>query len=288
MSDDLVVRLSSCAELDLVPGSVVQIGSASCRALAAHGPVVVRLVRPGDPRHAQFLHTMRDHSPWQNGLLQRLLSTATCAGDTVAVFEWLHGDTARTAGHHLLPRFFESLARWHRQNRCGGQVYSPYTGEEYPDLAAFVDGEARDHFRVLGRPDMEDRCLSTLRPIAAGFTTVLHGDVHPGNILHAEDGTFRLLDPEYVHVGANFLDLDYIDWLALEPSPVPWWVIGDYGCASAGAYLRTLGIADTDADPIMRAAVLLTALRSHTNAQKYSPDKMEEMRHRIERILEKG
>ena len=288
MLPDLVARLSTCTELDLVPGSVVQIGPTSCKALASQGPVVIRLVRAGDPRHRQFLRAIRLRSAQRVGMLQHLLGTAACGGDVVAVLEWLHGTTARESGPHLLPRFFGSLAAWHRDNQCDLPIYSPYTGEEYSDLASFLDGETSHHLKILGRPALETRCLELLRPIATGFVTLLHGDVHPGNILHAADGTFRLLDPEFVHVVCNFLDLDYLDWLALEPSPTPWWVIGDYARPSTAAYFNAIGIPETNVPPVMTAVVLLTALRSHTNAQRYTPDGMEEMKLRIERILWRG
>jgi aminoglycoside phosphotransferase (APT) family kinase protein len=288
MSADLVNRLSTCTELDLVPESLVQIGPSSCRALSSHGPVVIRLVRTADPHHRQFLRALRRRSPDQVGLLQQLQGTVPCGDEVVAVFDWLQGTTARETGPHLLPRFFEALAAWHRDSRCDLPVYSPYTGEEYSDVAAFLDGETAYHLRRLARPALEGRCWELLRPIAAGFVTLLHGDVHPGNILHAADGTFRLLDPESVHIGCNFLDLDYIDWLALEPSPTPWWVIREYAQQSVAAYFSASGIDETKVRPVMTAVALLAALQSHTNGQRYTPDTMEESKLRIERILRSG
>ena len=288
MPADLVNRLRTCPELGLVPESLVQIGPASCRAMASHGPVVVRLVRGADPHHGQFLSVVSRHSRDQGGLLQHLRHTVSCGDDIVAVFDWLLGETAREAGLHRLPRFFETLAAWHRDNRCDLPVYSPYTGEEYSDIARFLDGETSYHLRILGRPALQGRCCELLRPIAAGFVTLLHGDVHPGNILYTADGTFRLLDPESVHMGCNFLDLDYIDWLALEPSPTPWWVIREYAHQCAAAYFGALAIAETNIRPVMTAVALLTALQSHTNGQRYAPETMEAVKLRVEQIVGAG
>lgn len=47
--------------------------------------------------------------------------------------------------------------------------------------------------------------------VNSGFVTVNHGDVHPGNILNP-NGTYHLLDQEYMHIGLNLLDLGYIDY----------------------------------------------------------------------------
>lgn len=285
MSADLLNRLSTCPDLGLVPGSLEQIGPRSWKALASGGPIVIRVVPPGDSGQGRLLATYRSRSPAQVGMLQHLRSAACSEDDTLAVFDWIDGATAREVGPHLLPRFFESLANWHRDNVCELPVYSPYTAEDYSDLSAFLDGETSHHLRVLGRPDLEGRCRHLLRPLAAGYVTLVHGDVHPGNILYAADGSFRLLDPESVHVSCNFLDLDYIDWLALEPDPTPWCVIREYANDSVAAYFDAIGMPEAHIRPVMTAVVLLTALRSHTNGMKLAPDTLERSRLRIEGIL---
>lgn len=282
---DIRQRVLTCRELAVDPDSVVALGPRSWRADAADGPVVLRYVPDDNARAQRAIATLGQARDGRFDLLQPLRRFAPCEGGAVAVLDWIPGTTLRAGDRHELPEFFERLAKWHRANTGTLPVYSPYTGLEYRSISAFLDDELAHHLDQLGTLDRRAACRSMLQPLAGGVTTYTHGDVHPGNILVQNDRAFVLLDPEYLHIGCNFLDLDYVDWLGLEPEPTPWWTIREHRRECISRYFASLGSPTDSIFAVMTAVCLLTALRSHSNALKHETGNSGEVRLRIEKIL---
>ncbi len=221
-------------------------------------------------------------------MLQPLRDFVRCEGGMIAVLEWIPGSTLREANQDEMPLFFDRLARWHRGNAGKLPLYSRYTDREYRSIAEFVDGELECHLGILGLHEQEKSCLSILEPLASGIVTYTHGDVHPDNIIRRHDGGFALLDPEYLHVGCNYLDLDYIDWWGIEADPAPWWVIRDQARESVTAYFAALGVDARGISAIMKAICLLSTLRSHTNAVQFRTGDSDRAQARVRLILDGG
>jgi hypothetical protein len=276
----------SSHDLAINPESVVRISEGSWRAQSPSGPMVLRFI-PQDARYAhRAIRTLEQVPPSPFLMLQPLRDFVHCEEGAIAVLEWIPGSTLREANQDELPLFFDRLARWHKGNAGTLPLYSRYTDREYSSIAEFVDGELECHLAILGLCDQEKSCRDILEPLTSGIATYTHGDVHSGNIVRRPDGGFALLDPEYLHAGCNYLDLDYIDWWGIEPDPAPWWVIKDQARESVAAYFAALGVDARGIPAIMKAIRLLSALRSHTNSVQFRTGDSDQAQARVRLVLD--
>jgi hypothetical protein len=167
-------------------------------------------------------------------------------------------------------------------------LYSRYTNLEYASIDDFLSDELTFHLRMADHPFPREACWELLKPLAAGFPTYTHGDVHPGNVIRRPDREYTLLDPEYLHIGVNYLDLDYVDWWGLEADPPPWWVIRLRARQSVAAYFAAVGAEARTIPSIMAAVCLLTTLRSHTNAVRLGTGNCAKVLARLRRVMDGG
>jgi hypothetical protein len=219
MRTDTLKRILADVGLPVDAASVSQLGGSAWAARTAEGPIVVRLVQRSDVNALRAVRCLQDGSPERLALLQRLLRCVDVDCGVLAVMEWLPGVTLRNEHRDELPAFFERLASWHRENAGATPLYSRYTGREYPTVEEYLSDELSFHLKTASGVVSRAVCWSCLKPLSRGFPTYVHGDVHPGNIVRQPDSTYRLLDPEYLHIGVNYLDLDYVDWHGLEQDP---------------------------------------------------------------------
>ena len=138
-----------------------------------------------------------------------------------------------------------------------------------------------------GAPGLREVCIRQLSGLQRGFTTVLHGDVHPGNIVVERD-RFVLLDPEYVHRGVNLLDLDYIEYFATGTATKPWWAITRWARECVGAYFSGDSFGPVEIGKTMHSVQLLSSLRSITNSLVYKTGNTDEAILRVRRELDAG
>lgn len=68
-----------------------------------------------------------------------------------------------------------------------------------------------------------------------GFKTLCHGDFHLENIIISKSGV-KLIDLDYLNVGNNFSDLDYLDFFGLFDHTKFPWMINNHNCF--GNYLK--------------------------------------------------
>lgn len=272
--------------LAIDPESIIRIGEGSWRARSPSGPMVLRFIPQGANRADKAIRTLERFPDSPFLALQPLREFFRCEGGSMAVLEWIPGSTLREANRDELPLFFDRLARWHLGNAGTLPLYSRYTDREYRSIGEFIDGEVDCHLGILGLHRQEKACSDILEPLNSGFTTYIHGDVHTGNILRRPDGSFALLDPEYLHVGCSYMDLDYIDWWGIEPDPAPWWIIRDHARESVAAYFSALGVAAGEIPAVMKAVCLLGALRSHTDSVRFGTGDSEQARTRVRLILD--
>jgi aminoglycoside phosphotransferase (APT) family kinase protein len=193
----------------------------------------------------------------------------------VAAWEKLDGADLRVLNRGALPEAFGVLGRFHRAQRRDGPIHSNITDKDYAAVREMLRDELDLHCSLLSDgQSVGRRCTRALAALEQGFTTLVHGDFHPGNIIVNAKGVF-FLDWAYAHRGVNLLDLDYVQSIKLESEneELPWWTIGP---AEAGpvlsAYFEACGLSFLDPMSVHRAVMLHAELRSHTNARKRGND----------------
>jgi Ser/Thr protein kinase RdoA (MazF antagonist) len=114
----------------------------------------------------------------------RLVFVTQTDGGLVAAWEKLDGADLRVHNRGALPRAFGVLGRLHLAQRCDGPIHSNITDKDYPAIGEMLRDELDLHCSLL--PDGQSvgqRCARVLAPLEQGFTTLMHGDFHPGNII---------------------------------------------------------------------------------------------------------
>jgi len=283
--NDLLYQIQNFRELSIEPDSVIVLGPHSYRAESSAGPVVLRFIPEEDVLSHRAIKTLALGHDGQFNILQPLRNSFLCEGGTIAVFDLIAGTTLRRGDRSELPLFFEKLALWHLSNAGAFPIFSRYTGLDYDSMSAFLEDELAYHINQLETKDCHSTCLELLKPLASGITTLIHGDVHPDNIIVRHDRTFMLLDSESLHFGCNFLDLDYVDWIGVESEEIPWWTIREHRFESVLRYFSFIGASTNSIPEVMTAVCLLTALRFHSNALKHEAESCSSAKSNIMRIL---
>lgn len=204
----------------------------------------------------------------------------------LALWEWVEGGDLRQEGRDWLPQAFRLLGHFHAEQRHNGALFSPATGQTYPSVRDLVRGEAASLGALLP-PSYRPRCAALLRRLECGYPTLIHGDMHPGNLRLAPDG-LRFVDWGYARPSLNLFDLDYIRSVDLGEAADEWWHIRP---AEAGqilpAYFEAAGLGGWDDRAVHRGVMLWAALWAHANltrAHDFSAQKI--CRQRIARLLE--
>ncbi len=94
------------------------------------------------------------------------------------------------------------------------------------------------------RDTVKAKCREMWRTLAAGYPTLIHGDLHPGNLRLTTRGLF-FVDWGYARQTLNFFDLDYVRLLPMPgETEQPWWLITpDEATAVLPAYFAACGLA---------------------------------------------
>jgi len=109
------------------------------------------------------------------------------------------------------------------------------------------------------------RCGEIISRLAAGYPTLIHGDVHPGNFL-LSDRQIYLVDWSYACNSLNLLDLDYIHSLTIQVGNLPWTIIQPTEAAMVlPAYFRAAGLGHLDPFLTHQAVMVWNLLRNHEN-----------------------
>jgi hypothetical protein len=201
----------------------------------------------------------------------RLVFVGETDGGLVALWEKLDGVDLRIHNRQALPDAFRILGRFHLAQRCDGAIHSNITDKDYAAIGEMLRDELELHCSLL--PDGEligRRCAPVLALLEQGFTTLVHGDFHPGNIIENGSGIY-FLDWAYAHRGLNLLDLDYVQSIKLgqESEELPWWTIGPAEAEPVlTAYFEACELSRLDTKIVHREVMLHAELRSHTNARK--------------------
>jgi hypothetical protein len=191
-------------------------------------------------------------------------------GITIACWEWLEGADLRTQRRDLLPEAFEQLGLFHAQQRHAGQVESPITQRVYDTVQRLVEAEilylARHHEEQIRKAaGLAGSLLGT------GYATVIHGDMHPGN-LHLTGQGLKFVDWGYCIPSLNLFDLGYIETIEFynPDEEMPWWIIRpDEARSVLPAYYAAFGLGGVDYDLVQLAVMFWSRLWAYENCVKF-------------------
>lgn len=202
----------------------------------------------------------------------RLLFTARCATGTVAGWEWLTGDDLRHQHRDWLPTAFAMLGRFHQAHRYDGPLVSPTTEQRFGTIRQLLDAELDflGGWYIVEQDTIKARCREMWRTLEAGYPTLIHGDLHPGNLRLTAQGLF-FVDWSYARQTLNFFDLDYVQSIRLPgETEQPWWLIPPTAAAVLPAYFAACGLAHLAPEPVHLAVMAWNELRNHYHGcQRY-------------------
>jgi hypothetical protein len=182
----------------------------------------------------------------------------------VAGWEWIDGEDLRSQHRELLPQAFSKIGRYHLTHRNQDPVTSPVSKHTYPSIPEMLSSEL-----VLLCADFPDPIpqAQLVDLLSIGYTTHIHGDLHPGNIHIAGENLF-FTDWGYAINSLNLLELEYVQSVKFDPASEPgeWWMIGpDEASAVLWAYFDACGLDNCDVALTHWAVMVRAQLRSHFN-----------------------
>ncbi|MBE0697682.1 MAG: phosphotransferase [Anaerolineaceae bacterium] len=111
-------------------------------------------------------------------------------------------------------------------------------------------------------------CAEIIRRLEVGYPTLIHGDVHPGNIIATEKQIW-FVDWSYACNSLNLFDLDYIQSYPLPPSGPAWSQITPQEAVLAlPAYFQSAGLGDVNYFQVHHAVMVWNLLRTYDNSVK--------------------
>ncbi len=215
-----------------------------------------------------------------------LLHVVPAGPGRLALWEWVDGEDLRQEGRDLLPQAFRLLGHFHAAQRHIGPLSSPVTGQVYASVADLLRGEAETLGSLLP-PSFRRPCADLLMRLTCGYPTLIHGDMHPGNLRRAADG-LRFVDWGYARRSLNLFDLDYIRSLDLGEPAAEWWLIRpDEARQVLPGYFEAAGLSACDCWAVHRSVMLWSAMWAHFNlARAHDVAGQKTCRQRIARLLE--
>jgi thiamine kinase-like enzyme len=112
------------------------------------------------------------------------------------------------------------------------------------------------------------RCTEVIARLEAGFATLIHGDMHPGNVIATPEKIW-LVDWSYACNSLNLFDLDYVQSFPIESSGPAWaQIYPEEARMVLPAYFKAAGLEGLDITRIHQAVMVWSLLRSIENAVK--------------------
>ena len=193
----------------------------------------------------------------------RLVEVIKTSAARIACWEWLNGSDLRQNERQHLARAFERLGQFHKKQRHHGSVYSPITRQPFLSAKELLDDDWNFLTTACDIPQYARR--SHLAPLETGYPTIIHGDMHPGNLRLTANGLY-FVDWGFAQPSLNLFDLDYIHAIALDPNP-DWWIIRPDEAASVlPSYYQSCGMDGANQSQLQRSIMIYTELHSLYNA----------------------
>lgn len=217
----------------------------------------------------------------------RLLHVLLGEQGSVACWEWLEGTDLRFQSRHLLVQAFASLRRFHDEQRYSGAVFSPSTQQIYPTIDVMLQTERQVLCASLGE-DIYARCAPSFDLLGdTAYATLIHGDMHPGNLRQTERGLV-FVDWGFALRSLNLFDLDYVQSVDLgNREDMEWWDINTTEAELIlPAYFENSALSASDIRRVHRAVMVWSQLRSHFNASSNGNETgSRRCRENLERLL---
>ncbi|MDD5529105.1 MAG: phosphotransferase [bacterium] len=177
----------------------------------------------------------------------------------IACWKWVDGSDIRTQNRHLLPDAFTMLGQFHLEQRYKGNVCSSLTHKSYASIRKMLKAEV-DFLCPLYDNAIKLKCASIFSLLEEGCPTIIHGDMHPGNILLDRKSLF-FTDWGYSINSINLLDLDYIQSIPFGSGVTDWWIIDSLEAKTVlPAYFKACGLEHLDVKQTHRAVMLRNEL----------------------------
>lgn len=197
----------------------------------------------------------------------RLLFEMRVDEGTLAGWEWIEGHDLRERGRENLLDAFSRLGELHLQLRNHAKVVTPLGGDRYGSVSELLASEA---YRLCAPFDAatRERCARMISRLEAGYPTLIHGDMHPGNIMIARQQVW-LIDWSYACNSLNLFDLDYISSSPL-PADGPAWsqITPQEAVLVLPAYFQAAGLGQVNYFETHQAVMVWGVLRTYENSVK--------------------
>jgi Ser/Thr protein kinase RdoA (MazF antagonist) len=260
-------------------------GEKTFRAGSEDRSVFVKWIAADDRRGQNEIEVNRSVLTGASIACPGLLHVIPCGADRLAVWEWVDGSDLRSTRRNSLPEAFRKLGAFHASQRGAFPVSSPISGNEYESIQALIDGETGIVCAGLP-PTLGERCTRILQSLSCGYPTLIHGDMHPGNLIASAAGPV-FVDWGFARRSINLFDLDYVESRPIQPAEAAWWVIRpEEAEAVFKAYFPACGLAEADAMEIHRAVMVWAALWSLYNAGTMHDSNRAVSQQRLEYLVE--
>jgi hypothetical protein len=195
----------------------------------------------------------------------RLLFETNVDLGVIAGWEWIEGHDLREQKRENQIDAFTRLGEFHRALRNSGEVVAPPNGGKYACVKEMLAAET---YRLCSpfEQGIRERCVEIIRRLEVGYPTMIHGDMHPGNIIATEKQIW-FVDWSYACNSLNLFDLDYVQSYALPPTGPAWSQITPQEAVMVlPAYFQAAGMEDVNYFQVHHAVMVWGLLRTYDNS----------------------
>jgi hypothetical protein len=195
----------------------------------------------------------------------RLLFETALDHGVIGGWEWIEGHDLREEGRENLIEAFTRLGEFHAALRNNGEVFSPPNGGKFAGVKEMLAAETHRLCTPFDQ-GIRERCVDIVSKLEVGYPTMIHGDMHPGNIIATEKKIW-FVDWSYACNSLNLFDLDYIQSYALPPTGPAWSQITPQEAVMVlPAYFQAAGLEDINYFQVHHAVMVWALLRTYDNS----------------------
>jgi len=265
-AEELLRSLQTNPPGALPPGrlSVRQVQENVFRVEAGGWPFLVKWIAANNTAGQNELRIGRLFARYPVVPAPRLVFEQPGESGTLAGWEWIDRSDLRLQGRENLIEAFTRLGELHRMLRNTGEVISPPNGPRYANVTEML---AVETYRLTAAYDLpaQGQCGDILARLGSGYATLIHGDMHPGNIIASGERVW-FVDWSFTCNSLNQFDLDYVLSVALPPGGPAWAKIYPREAALAlPAYFRAAGLDGLQYFQVHQAVMLWNLLRNYEN-----------------------